>query len=328
MQMAHEPLIVFVHVPKTAGSTVNKVLKHFSYRGHEHCEQLAGSQISKVALDSDWLSGHISKDLFSTYLSELRREAEYFSAVRDPPSQIMSHINHILLHLYRKVSPGDQPFEIELRSLDFSNTQSVISYLYRYADIFLNFQSRLIIGKDFDAISEAESASRLNAYSFIATEQTLPSLYRSFGFPNIRNKLHDFRENIANDYYFDKKEFQKSEIHEFLVEHNRHDIRLYDEVGRKCWPAERRRPFRSARFRCQILTPDTFDEECYLDANPDVAHAVRVGQMKSGRDHYVQFGHAEIRFTRVPTLGGRIRLIGRRAVKLLRQQLKRVRIGF
>ena len=36
-----------------------------------------------------------------------------------------------------------------------------------------------------------------------------------------------------------------------------------------------------------------FDEKFYLDANPDVAEAVRSGTFGSGYEHYVQFGASE-----------------------------------
>lgn len=37
-------------------------------------------------------------------------------------------------------------------------------------------------------------------------------------------------------------------------------------------------------------TPETFVEEDYLSFNPDIAHAVRSGALKSGRDHFNRFG--------------------------------------
>lgn len=42
---------------------------------------------------------------------------------------------------------------------------------------------------------------------------------------------------------------------------------------------------------------ESFDEERYLAANPDVAAAVKAGQFASGREHYETFGRAEGRAT-------------------------------
>jgi SAM-dependent methyltransferase len=42
-------------------------------------------------------------------------------------------------------------------------------------------------------------------------------------------------------------------------------------------------------------TPETFDESAYLEANPDVAEAVRDGRVQSGRDHFFDAGLGESR---------------------------------
>lgn len=44
---------------------------------------------------------------------------------------------------------------------------------------------------------------------------------------------------------------------------------------------------------------DEFDEDWYLGVNPDVAKAVQDGRLKSGWDHYVQYGRAEGRRARI-----------------------------
>lgn len=43
------------------------------------------------------------------------------------------------------------------------------------------------------------------------------------------------------------------------------------------------------------LAQQPFDEAAYLDANPDVATAVKEGQFASGKDHFLQRGYWEER---------------------------------
>ena len=50
----------------------------------------------------------------------------------------------------------------------------------------------------------------------------------------------------------------------------------------------------------ESATPENFEEGAYLDANPDVAAAVRAGQLASGRVHFDAFGPHEGRRVRVP----------------------------
>lgn len=47
------------------------------------------------------------------------------------------------------------------------------------------------------------------------------------------------------------------------------------------------------RLLQQTLEKQPFDEIAYLDANPDVASAVRRGEIESGHKHYVQDGYFE-----------------------------------
>jgi SAM-dependent methyltransferase len=49
----------------------------------------------------------------------------------------------------------------------------------------------------------------------------------------------------------------------------------------------------------QLVTDKNFEERAYLAANPDVANAVRIGQMESGRQHFEAFGKKEGRYVRI-----------------------------
>ena len=55
--------------------------------------------------------------------------------------------------------------------------------------------------------------------------------------------------------------------------------------------------------RLALVTDNNFDEDDYLNSNPDVAQAVRDEQIKSGRVHFEMFGRSEgrkIRLQEVP----------------------------
>lgn len=53
----------------------------------------------------------------------------------------------------------------------------------------------------------------------------------------------------------------------------------------------------------ELEPPPDFDEESYLDINPDVAVAVEGGELKSGFDHYYRYGRAEGRHRPTQTVG-------------------------
>jgi hypothetical protein len=292
------PLIVYVHVPKTAGSTVNKVLWLCSHRGQGHCEEIPRPKLLEAARRFDWLSGHLGREGFASSLVWLDRPIEYFAAVREPVSQLLSHLNWTF-EIYNRGQEfflahprKSQLISNDVRATDFSNASSVMALLLRYKGIFLNGQATTILGSNFDTISESEAARRVASYTYIATEQDLPALYRAFGFAALPKQVNELRENIAKEYYFDTAIF-RSKMLDFLAEHHRHDFRLYD-CARQCSPpSEGRRPFRPA---FPFVTADNYEEESYLANNPDVAKTLkRHRTWRSGYDHFVMYGHAEQR---------------------------------
>jgi len=299
---AHEveryPLIAFVHIPKTGGSTANKALWSCSHRGRGHCEEIPRPDLLDEARFGDWLSGHIRRDMFAASLKTLDRPIEYFATIREPISQILSYLNFQFeiynrgpLHFFR-YRRTFQLISAEVRATDFSKLPSVIALLLRYKGI-LNSQARFILGNDFATISDSEAARRLAAYTFIAISENLSALYPAFGFAQLPNGINEVRENAAQKYYFDTTLFQSQEILDFLAEHHSHDFRLYNRVRQTSWSAERRRPFRPA---FPLVTTENYDEQAYLAFNPDVAKALKGHRTwRSGRDHFAAHGHAEQR---------------------------------
>ena len=151
----------------------------------------------------------------------------------------------------------------------------------------------MILGDDFATIPGSEVARRVAAYTFIATKENLSALYPAFGFAQLPRQISELRENAAQKYYFDTTLFQRQEILDFLAQHHSHDFRLYDCVRQTSWSAEGRRPFRPA---FPFVTSDNYEEQAYLDFNPDVAKALKRHRIwRTGRDHFAAHGHAEPR---------------------------------
>lgn len=121
------PLTVFIHIGKTAGSTLNAMLlRHHGARvspllwsvaerilpkaaidnsvsgrwlarglanGCSHLEIHAGdpATFDAILAQSDWVSGHITRAVMAGHLSRIGRPARYFTVVRDPTAQVASH---------------------------------------------------------------------------------------------------------------------------------------------------------------------------------------------------------------------------------------------
>ncbi|RBP04634.1 hypothetical protein DFR50_13818 [Roseiarcus fermentans] len=182
-------------------------------------------------------------------------------------------------------------------STDFSNPASVLNLLVNLFGQHLNMQSRLLLGDDFESLTDQEVRRRLECYACVATEDTVGKLYSAFGFAELPEGCEQLRENVARR-YIDTAIFDSPQVREFLAHRHRHDYRLYDAVKRMSWPAEARAPVRPALLGGRSFTFDNFDEQVYLDSNPDVANAVKLGHVQSGRHHFFATGHSEERMGR------------------------------
>ncbi len=123
---ADRPLDVFVHIPKTAGSTLSYLLMRHHASRHAPRAWAAAGALPGVALTNpvamrwlsrrlaqgcpyvgvyarrpdlfdgllrtaDWVGGHVSRPAFERHLRRVRREARLFSVLRDPADQVASH---------------------------------------------------------------------------------------------------------------------------------------------------------------------------------------------------------------------------------------------
>lgn len=296
------PLLVYVHIPKTAGMTVSRILGNLSPRGVDACHvQALRPGFIDTARESDWISGHLGRDTFGLILKGLDRETDFFSTVREPVAQICSHLNYSFhrqksLDYYDRYSLHEQSIDADVMSTDFHHAASVIKLLLTWRNLFLNIQSRLVIGADFEALSESEVDERLSAYKFIATDRTLPQLVDHFGFFQ-REKMKALPIVNTASYYFDPAIFEHPQLRRFLHHHHRHDSRLYQKICQRDWGG-RPEPFRPSFPFDQAFTEESFDEENYLASNPEVRLGVEAGVWSSGWDHFDKHGRAEGRGAR------------------------------
>ncbi len=245
---SENPLIVFVHIPKTAGSTVNAVLKRHFDHGFEHCEGIIErrAQLKRVAEKVDWISGHVPFHLMRGRLQQVTdRPLRFFSIMREPVSHVCSHYNW-LLEIHRKGGrfydnhpPYIQSISKRLRDSDNSDPSAVIQNLLADRGLFLNIQSSMILGKNFDWNS-GRLLTHLRKYEFIGTPKDLPELLsRMCGAAQPTPDVHN-----AALYHFDRDIFSHAQLRNFLMRHNFLDWMLFQTMQ-----ANRARAAVSAEFR-------------------------------------------------------------------------------
>jgi len=226
------PLLVFIHVPKTAGSTVNDYLVRSGKIGKTHVEAWIGDQnATPLNLASlDWVSGHVPfRHMRARLSSHTSRHFRFFTLVRDPIKQLMSHYNW-LIEIYHRGGKfyDEHPARIKeisesIRSTDNNDPACVISQLEASPGLFLNQQSRLVFGELPLSLSNHELTERLRVYECIATEKTLPDfISRISGLSYDPEK----RENVS-PYHFDKSVFESRLVRDFVERKHAVDLALY-----------------------------------------------------------------------------------------------------
>lgn len=161
------------------------------------------------------------------FLAQQSREVRYFTCLREPIFQVMSHLNW-LVEIYHKgfdffyTHPENiQLLSHKVRSNGLRTTSDIMFILLSHRNFFLNNQSQYILGgaeQDYEHIKQ-----QLKDFSYVGTESTLKTLLKK-----MTGKSPGSIEHAnASKYHFDKSLFEKEEIRRFLEVHNASDFLLY-----------------------------------------------------------------------------------------------------
>jgi len=223
---------VFIHVPKTAGSTVNDYLQRGNPLGASHAESWINNDsiLSEKASELDWVSGHIPFPHMQARLSAYTsRPLLFFTVVRDPFKQLMSHYNWLIeiFHrgeeFYNNHPPIVKEISSSIRSADNNNPEVVANQIMKASSLFLNQQSRFVLGKITKSISDEDFNKLLSVYKNIATEISLSNLVEKI---SGRPYLREHRVNVS-PYHFDQRVFESEFLKSFIEEHHVADLALY-----------------------------------------------------------------------------------------------------
>ncbi|MDQ2088834.1 hypothetical protein [Marimonas arenosa] len=249
--MRHDPLKALIHIPKTAGTSMNAQLAAHGGRGRKHIEQLAGHpwRLARLAARADWVSGHLPlRDMQAQLGAVTDRPLEIYAFVRDPIAQVASHYNwwYVVWHRgplswWRQAAPF-RALSRRIRAADPTDPDQVIAILRDNAPLFLNMQADYLLGTR-TAMDPAAIRAALTRLAFVGLNDDLPALCAAMGLPAPKQTP---RRNVS-PYYFDKRVFWEGPVRDFLEDAHAGDIALFQAVQRmrgkdRAAPADRPKP--------------------------------------------------------------------------------------
>ena len=161
------------------------------------------------------------------------RPIHFFTALRDPAKQIASHYNWLIeiFHRSREFYDGHPPRVKEIseriRATDNASAAAVIAQIEDAPGLFLNQQSRMVLGENLGDMSADMLRDRLSVFNFIAIEATLPNLLHHL----LGEAMGRLTRENSSGYHFDPAVFQSPAMQEFLKDRHAADIKLYEFVN-------------------------------------------------------------------------------------------------
>ncbi|MDJ0627360.1 MAG: hypothetical protein QNJ44_03790 [Rhodobacter sp.] len=229
------PLTVFVHVPKAAGSTVNRHLQAWSKHGLTHAERFLDrpEKLARRLPRLDWVSGHIALNRFLPLLTSIDRPLRLFGTMRAPAAQVAAQYNwqieifHRGRRFYNSHPPGIRAISERIRATDNSDPQAIIANLQSDPGLFLNLQSRFLLGDDID-LAGPDFDTRFAKYETILPNDRMTDLIRAMTGAAPTGTL---LKNASPDRY-DRTVFDTPALREFLARENSFDQLLFDRISR------------------------------------------------------------------------------------------------
>ncbi|MCV6593665.1 MAG: hypothetical protein OIF48_11975 [Silicimonas sp.] len=239
--MTETELIVHVHVPKTAGTSINAALQKSLGPGRKHVEQIIDDPDAFEAAvgESLWIAGHVATPRMRTAVARLGRPARYITALRDPVSHVASHYNWLIEIGHRGAGflnghpPGIRALHARISANDNGNPHAIRDILIQHSGLFMNAQAKHVIGPGF---SDPEMPYRDVLEGFFDV------FLQGHGETRLTEAFPGFvleKENVARS-HFDREVFRDPVLTDFLMDRNRLDHALWS-IAKTCPPKARDR---------------------------------------------------------------------------------------
>lgn len=236
----HGRKLFFMHIAKTAGSSVNHDISS-QYNAGEFCFHIEGQKDTELLYKKKFISGHVNLDRFKHSFS--RKDYILFSFLRNPIDQLVSHlywVRHLsepgIENFKSQHPPVVQKLSEKMHSMNFSNKDQMKFFVENLSNIeaplFDNCQCRYFnpipANKRYSQNNAVDAITYMESFDVIGIteqyEKSMNQLERVMGWT--RNNKKVTRENVNRyDYGLDKTDKDILEILSPLVQY---DQILYD----------------------------------------------------------------------------------------------------
>ncbi len=289
-ELGRYPLIAYVCVPGVRSDEVTSYLRACSPYGCSLDSNSSMRLLNEVG-KSDWISVCSTQSHIAECLRGISRSVSYFSCVMEPTKHVVALLNELYLDAKLAKSRGQDvtEFQKELLIIGDDERRPIIGFLENNSDCLFNVQSRYIVG-DSEGLSSIDLLSRLSIFQTVVSDGNMKSLFDAFGFaasphvfPVPHLPLNPFEARIHLD---------KSAL-DLIISKSTADCTLLKVIGdlsNTASPLPEKRP---SFLEAGYFSDANFSENAYLDSNPDIAEAVVLGLLPSGKAHFVEHGYQE-----------------------------------
>ena len=225
-------MLAFIHIPKTAGSSVNSSLAAALGFGLSHVEaHIDKSDFEKVISNCNWISGHVTRSKFADKLKNVRK-VNYITFMRSPIEQLISHVKWQFAifdkgrEFFLSHPMINQIIALETMNVNYDKPSEVIDLLRKYNGLFLNYQSRFIANGINNNLCTEVLEEICSFFSLIGTTENLYPLLSGY----LGTEIPEVKENENKQTYFNEDVFTDNEVESFINEHNSLDIQIYKFV--------------------------------------------------------------------------------------------------
>lgn len=161
--------IVFMHIPKTAGTTFNTAAQTFFPSGSviSHIELIDKNRYEALPSSYHFISGHLRFGLLKSFF--LAENTDFYTIVREPYAQLHSHLNWLINtaadssdNYFKHNNPAIYILGKRLASVDLSNASLISEFVENLSHVeaaFLeNLQTRYFLDNQPENITDMELA--------------------------------------------------------------------------------------------------------------------------------------------------------------------------